>query len=109
MTLTLRKTKPKQNHPFRMPKLPSSRYPKAKNKVKAPPLKTRIPSQDDISAPKPEWHEPVSGQEHRSGLTQLPALQLYLREIGQVKLLTPKEEIALARRIKKGDERFAKN
>ena len=33
------------------------------------------------------------------------ALLLYLREIGQVKLLTPKEEIALARRIKRGDRR----
>jgi RNA polymerase primary sigma factor len=33
------------------------------------------------------------------------ALQLYLREIGQVKLLTPEEEIALARRIKRGDKR----
>jgi RNA polymerase primary sigma factor len=33
-----------------------------------------------------------------------PALQLYFREIGRVKLLTPKEEIELARRIKKGDE-----
>ena len=32
-------------------------------------------------------------------------LQLYLREIGQVKLLTPKEEIALAKRIRKGDRR----
>jgi RNA polymerase primary sigma factor len=32
-------------------------------------------------------------------------LQLYLREIGQVKLLTPDEEIALARRIKRGDKR----
>jgi RNA polymerase primary sigma factor len=32
------------------------------------------------------------------------ALELYLREIGQVKLLTPAEEIALAKRIKKGDE-----
>jgi RNA polymerase primary sigma factor len=31
-------------------------------------------------------------------------LQLYLREIGQVKLLTPKEEIALARRIRRGDK-----
>jgi RNA polymerase primary sigma factor len=31
-------------------------------------------------------------------------LQLYLREIGQVKLLTPPEELALARRIQKGDE-----
>jgi RNA polymerase primary sigma factor len=32
-------------------------------------------------------------------------LQLYLNEIGQVKLLTPEEEIKLARRIKKGDKR----
>jgi len=32
------------------------------------------------------------------------ALQLYLREIGQVALLTPKEEITLARRIRRGDK-----
>ncbi|MBC8097194.1 MAG: sigma-70 family RNA polymerase sigma factor [Akkermansiaceae bacterium] len=31
-------------------------------------------------------------------------LHLYLREIGQVKLLTPQEEIALAKRIKRGDK-----
>jgi RNA polymerase primary sigma factor len=31
-------------------------------------------------------------------------LELYLREVGQVKLLTPAEEIVLARRIRKGDE-----
>jgi RNA polymerase primary sigma factor len=31
-------------------------------------------------------------------------LQLYLREIGRVKLLTVKEEIALARRIRRGDQ-----
>ncbi len=33
------------------------------------------------------------------------SLQLYLREIGQVKLLTPQEEITLARRIQRGDKR----
>jgi RNA polymerase primary sigma factor len=32
-------------------------------------------------------------------------LQMYLNEIGQVKLITPQEEIVLARRIKKGDQR----
>ena len=40
--------------------------------------------------------------------TDLPhgdVLQLYLREIGQVKLLTPQEEIELAKRIKRGDKR----
>lgn len=32
-------------------------------------------------------------------------IKLYLREIGQVKLLTPKEEVELAARIRKGDKR----
>lgn len=32
------------------------------------------------------------------------ALQLYLREIGKVPLLTPQEEIELAKRIRRGDE-----
>src|ERR1700740_2294777 len=33
------------------------------------------------------------------------AFHLYLREIGESKLLTPKEEAALAKRIKKGDKK----
>src|SRR4030095_16990321 len=32
------------------------------------------------------------------------AYSLYLREIGQTKLLTPQEEVALARRVRKGDK-----
>src|SRR5690349_19074311 len=49
-----------------------------------------------VAAPTetPERHHGGSGD----------TLQLYLREIGQVKLLAPKEELALARRIQKGDE-----
>jgi len=38
-------------------------------------------------------------------MTAITAIKLYLREIGQVKLLTPDEEITLAARIKKGDKK----
>src|SRR3954467_2802775 len=54
---------------------------------------------------KPEWHPtPKSGSEPvtRDGLRG-DTLELYLREIGKVNLLTREEETALARRIKKGD------
>ncbi|HTL59657.1 MAG TPA: sigma-70 family RNA polymerase sigma factor [Candidatus Limnocylindrales bacterium] len=44
-----------------------------------------------------------SAELSRNDGQQAPALQLYLREIGQVKLLTPSEEVVLARRIKRGD------
>jgi len=44
--------------------------------------------------------EPISPESLRGD-----TLQLYLREIGQVKLITPKEEIVLAKRIRKGDKR----
>jgi RNA polymerase primary sigma factor len=46
----------------------------------------------------------VRGRE-RSAYDGDTAIKLYLREIGQVKLLTPQEEIDLAARIKKGDKR----
>src|ERR1041385_7673466 len=56
----------------------------------------------DVERRVPASHEaPVrSGADGARGDT----LELYLREIGQVKLLTPAEEIVLAKRIKKGDE-----
>ena len=41
----------------------------------------------------------------RSGYDGDTAIKLYLREIGQVKLLTPQEEIELAAKIKKGDKK----
>src|SRR6266446_10950306 len=55
----------------------------------APPASTA-----DVDAAEPNTAEKRGGD----------SLQLYLREIGRVKLLTPKEEIALARRIKRGDK-----
>jgi RNA polymerase primary sigma factor len=55
--------------------------------------------------PNPEVisKESVPAEPVRSESLANDALQLYFREIGRVKLLTPKEEVLLARRIKKGD------
>jgi RNA polymerase primary sigma factor len=46
----------------------------------------------------------VQGKE-RSSYDADTAIKLYLREIGQVKLLTPQEEIELAAKIKRGDKK----
>lgn len=39
----------------------------------------------------------------RNAVSRGDSLQLYLQEIGQVKLLTPAEELALAKRVQRGD------
>ena len=49
--------------------------------------------------------EPVLSDRERPRYDGDTAIKLYLREIGQVKLLTVQEEIDLAARIKKGDKK----
>jgi RNA polymerase primary sigma factor len=69
-----------------------------------------------IAVPAPGASQPVSPPATEGDTTQFirressrydgdTAIKLYLREIGQVKLLTPQEEIQLAARIKKGDKK----
>src|SRR2546430_13834792 len=53
---------------------------------------------------EPKRETPVVAETPRTEGARGDTLQLYLREIGQVKLLTPQEEIVLARRVQKGDE-----
>jgi RNA polymerase primary sigma factor len=72
----------------------------------APPVPATAATAEKFSEPKPvrndnadaSWHD----TERHNGDS---AIKLYLHEIGQVKLLTPQEEIELAARIKKGDKK----
>ena len=97
-----------------------------------PPVKeAELPREDEDEEPKPEdlakEEEALKAEEaegaaaaatetdaeesagqrgrERSSYDGDTAIKLYLREIGQVKLLTPQEEIDLAAKIKKGDKK----
>jgi len=74
------------------------------------PSRTRLfsvpatPSASRIAGPLPEA-SPAANEVVPTEDLHSDSLTLYLREIGQVKLLTPAEEIALAGRIKRGDKK----
>ena len=61
------------------------------------PVRAEVPREDGAAV--------VIAARERSSYDGDTAIKLYLREIGQVKLLTPQEEIELAARIKKGDRK----
>src|SRR6185312_5173665 len=85
-------------------------------------MKSAAPAKEDAEKAQNGFHKPgefepaaivpKAVEEHaapiereRTSYDGDTAIKLYLREIGQVKLLTPQEEIELAARIKKGDKK----
>jgi RNA polymerase primary sigma factor len=79
--------------------------PKAEDLAKEEPIKPEE-VEAATSVAEPDSEETLAPREReRSGYDGDTAIKLYLREIGQVKLLTPQEEIVLAARIKKGDKK----
>jgi len=88
----------------------------APRRRKSPPRSQRPYSDRDTTKPTPtqEFTAPKVRAETESLPPTEPergsydgdtAIKLYLREIGQVRLLTPQEEIQLAARIKRGDKK----
>ena len=63
------------------------------------------PEPEPLSAPPLEEAVLEPADNERQPYDGETAIKLYLREIGQVKLLTPAEEIDLAAKIKKGDKK----
>jgi RNA polymerase primary sigma factor len=63
------------------------------------------PGEIELPAIVPKDEPVVHIERERTSYDGDTAIKLYLREIGQVKLLTPQEEIELAARIKKGDKK----
>jgi RNA polymerase primary sigma factor len=61
-----------------------------------------------LTAPRePDWHTDTPGARRSEPVDPhetVSALTLYMREIGQFKLLSREEEVALARRVRAGDE-----
>jgi RNA polymerase primary sigma factor len=80
--------------------------PRRARRVKTEKDTSNDPSVDDLAAMASEGHDDakIAEAEVRAPYEEIDPYTLYLREIGQTKLLTPQEEIALARRIRKGDE-----
>jgi RNA polymerase primary sigma factor len=84
-----------QKRKFKAAKIPRREEPSTPAPLPPPPEPARPAAESDTAFVQREV-------ERYDGDT---AIKLYLREIGQVKLLTPQEEIVLAAKIKKGDKK----
>lgn len=84
---------------FPRPKPASSR------EITPPPSPIKPNAVEPASVPRDRKSADVPVPRERSSYDADTAIKLYLREIGQVKLLTPAEEIELAARIKRGDKK----
>jgi RNA polymerase primary sigma factor len=89
--------------------VPSSRRRglKSKNRAASPPITAiNLPAiKPAAKRTEPPAADPLPKITGTEGYTGDSAFHLYVREIGQTKLLTPQEEIQLAKRIQKGDEK----
>jgi RNA polymerase primary sigma factor len=79
--------------------------PKLEDLAKEEPIKPEEVEEATAVADSDSEESPAPRERERSGYDGDTAIKLYLREIGQVKLLTPQEEIELAAKIKKGDKK----
>src|SRR5208283_5324370 len=79
--------------------------PKPEDLAKEEPIKPEEVEEATAVVDSDNEESPAPRERERTSYDGDTAIKLYLREIGQVKLLTPQEEIVLAAKIKKGDKK----
>jgi RNA polymerase primary sigma factor len=87
-------------------KTQKQKAPKISRREKISPTQSAFQTPPQPGPPKPAEGDTTAFIRHETTRYDADtAIKLYLREIGQVKLLTPQEEIELAAKIKKGDKK----